>query len=329
MNQINTESILAMSQSSQIPEHILDEATDWLVLIHSGEMSEIEQQQFEQWQAEKKEHALAIQQIRHFTHGLTDLAHCFPSESLLQSNQNFNLTAKRNMLLSLSGLVVLGWAIYLMPWAKWQSDYHTNVGEIKTIPLKDGSKLILASNSYVQVNFSEQIRQIKLIEGEIYIQTAKDPQHRPFIVNTQNGSIEALGTQFTVHQENSDQTHVKVYQHAVALHPQVMSQTQILQQGQYASFTRHHTSAPFPLMDDRPYWTQHLLVVEKWPLKKVIDEIYRYKKGTYLLDTELENHLISGVFSLQNTEQSLETLAYAHQLKLNYYSPYILKITKK
>ena len=61
-----------MSQSSQIPEHILDEATDWLVLIYSGEMSEIEQQQFEQWQAEKKEHALAIQQIRHFTHGLTD-----------------------------------------------------------------------------------------------------------------------------------------------------------------------------------------------------------------------------------------------------------------
>lgn len=316
-----------MSQSSKIPEHILDAATDWLVLLHSGEMSELEQQQFAEWQAEKTEHALAMQQITQFTQGLTDLAHHFPSESLVLSNQKFNLTAKRNLLLSLSGLVVLGWAVYLVPWAKWQSDYHTKVGEIKTVPLKDGSKLILASDSYIQVNFSEKTRQIKLIEGEIYIQTSKDPQHRPFMVNTQNGSVEALGTQFTVRQENDDQTKVKVYQHAVALHPQAISQPQILHQGQRASFTRQHISAPQPLKNDQPYWTQQLLVVEQWPLKQVLNEIYRYKKGAYFIDAELENHLISGVFSLQNPEQSLETLAYAHQLKLNYYSPYILKIS--
>ncbi|MDH0032243.1 MULTISPECIES: FecR family protein [unclassified Acinetobacter] len=318
-----------MSHFSKIPPHVLDAAADWLVLLHSGEMTEIQQQQFEQWKAEKKQHALAIQQIEKFTQGLTGLANDFPSESLVQSNQKFNQTTKRNMLFSLSGLFVLGLAMYLMPWAKWQSDYHTEIGEIKTIPLKDGSQLILASDSYIQVNFSQQIRQIKLIEGEIYIQTAKDPQHRPFMVETQNGSVEALGTQFTVRQEHREQTKVKVYQHAVAIQPQASSQRQILQQGQRAFFDSSHISKPIALENDKPYWTQQLLVVEQWPLQKVLDELYRYKKGTYFIDPELKDIHISGVFSLQNTQQSLETLAYTHQLELSYYSPYLLKIKKR
>ncbi|MDF2416484.1 DUF4880 domain-containing protein [Acinetobacter beijerinckii] len=318
-----------MSQAPKIPDHVLDQAADWLVLLHSGEMTELQQQQFERWQAEKKEHALAIQQINRFTHGLTGLSNHFPSDSLVQSNQKFKLTAKRNMLFSLSGLLVIGCGMYLLPWAKWQSDYHTQVGEIKTVSLKDGSSLILASDSYINVDFSEQTRQIQLIEGEIYIQTAKDPQHRPFIVNTKDGAIEALGTQFTVRQEHHDQTRVKVYQHAVALQPLDSGQRQILKQGQRAFFDTQHISKSLPLNNDRPYWTQQLLVVEQWPLQKVLHELYRYKKGTYFIDTELKNIPISGVFSLQNPQQSLDTLAYTHQLELNYYSPYLLKIKKR
>lgn len=318
-----------MSHPSKISPQVLDAAADWLVLLHSGEMTDIQQQQFEQWKLEKKEHALAIQQIEKFTYSLTGLAERFPSESLVQSNQKFNVSTKRNMLLGLTGFFMLGFCAYLLPWAKWQSDYHTEIGEIKTIPLDDGSQLILASDSYIQVNFSQQLRQIKLIEGEIYIHTAKDSQHRPFMVETQNGSVEALGTQFTVRQEQHEQTKVKVYQHAVAIQPKVSLQRQILQQGQRAFFNSHQISKPTALENDRPYWTQHLLVVEQWPLQKVLYELYRYQKGTYLIDPELKDIRISGVFSLKNTQQSLETLAYTHQLELTYYSPYLLKIKKR
>lgn len=318
-----------MSQSPKIPDQILDQAADWLVLLHSGEMTELQQQQFEHWQAEKQEHALAIQHINKFTHGLTGLSNHFPSDSLVQSKQKFNLAAKRNMLFSLSGLLVIGYGMYLLPWAKWQSDDHTKVGEIKTVALQDGSTLILASDSYINVNFSEQTRQIQLIEGEIYIQTAKDPQHRPFMVNTKDGSIEALGTQFTVRQEHHDQTRVKVYQHAVALQPLDSGQRQILKQGQRAYFDSQQISKPLPLNNEQPYWTQQLLVVEQWPLEKVISELYRYKKGTYFIEPALKDLRISGVFSLKNPQQSIETLAYTHQLELSYYSPYVLKIKKR
>ncbi|ENW15925.1 FecR family protein [Acinetobacter pittii] len=318
-----------MSAINKIPPHVLDAAADWLVLLHSGEMTALQQQQFEQWKAEKKEHQLALQQMEKFSHGLSNLAGNFPSKALVQSNQKFNLAAKRNMLLSLSGLVIVGLSAYFIPWEKWQSDYHTKVGEIKKVSLKDGSQLIMASDCYVDVNFTQEKRQIKLIDGEIYIETAKDAQHRPFIVETKNGSVEALGTQFTVRQENSEQTKVKVYKHAVAIEPENASKRQILKQGQRAFFDEKYISKSLPLDNDQPYWTQQLLVVDQWPLQKVLDELFRYKKGSYHLDAELKNIKISGVFSLKNPEQSLETLAYSHQLELNYYSPYLLNIKKR
>ncbi|MEO4183039.1 FecR domain-containing protein [Acinetobacter pittii] len=318
-----------MSAINKIPPHVLDAAADWLVLLHSGEMTALQQQQFEQWKAKKKEHQLALQQMEKFSHGLSNLAGNFPSKALVQSNQKFNLAAKRNMLLSLSGLVIVGLSAYFIPWEKWQSDYHTKVGEIKKVSLKDGSQLIMASDCYVDVNFTQEKRQIKLIDGEIYIETAKDAQHRPFIVETKNGSVEALGTQFTVHQENSEQTKVKVYKHAVAIEPENSSKRQILKQGQRAFFDEKYISKALPLDNDQPYWTQQLLVVDQWPLQKVLDELFLYKKGTYHLAPELKNIKISGVFSLKNPEQSLETLAYSHQLELTYYSPYLLNIKKR
>lgn len=318
-----------MSAINKIPPHVLDAAADWLVILHSGEMTALQQQQFEQWKTEKKEHQLALQQMEKFSHGLSNLAANFPSEALVQSNQKFNLAAKRNMLLSLSGLMIVGLSAYFIPWEKWQSDYHTKVGEIKKVSLKDGSQLIMASDCYVDVNFTQEKRQIKLIDGEIYIETAKDAQHRPFIVETKNGSVEALGTQFTVRQENSEQTKVKVYKHAVAIEPENASKRQILKQGQRAFFDEKYISKALPLDNDQPYWTQQLLVVDQWPLQKVLDELFRYKKGSYHLDAELKNIKISGVFSLKNPEQSLETLAYSHQLELNYYSPYLLNIKKR
>jgi len=70
-------------------------------------------------------------------------------------------------------------------------------------------------------------------------------------------------------------------------------------------------------------------VVEQWPLEKVIGELYRYKKGTYFIDPTLKDLRVSGVFSLKNPQQSLETLAYTHQLELSYYSAYLLKIKKR
>jgi ferric-dicitrate binding protein FerR (iron transport regulator) len=73
---------------------------------------------------------------------------------------------------------------------------ETNFGEHKSITLKDGSEVILNSKSslsYNEDNWDED-RSIQL-NGEAYFKVAKG---KTFTVNTKNGSVEVLGTQFNV-----------------------------------------------------------------------------------------------------------------------------------
>ena len=134
----------------------------------------------------------------------------------------------------------------------------------------------MSSNSYINFHLSKNTRTVELIQGEIYIETAKDQQTRPFIVKTQYGNMQALGTQFTVRYENN-KTKLNVYQHAVAINAHNQKMPQVIQQGYRAVFDNDFISKPIPLKNNRPYWTQNLLVVENWPLKKVLHELYRYK----------------------------------------------------
>ncbi|AOA58471.1 FecR family protein [Acinetobacter larvae] len=318
-----------MPNNSALPTQILEQAADWMVLLHAGDLSEQQYQQFLNWQAADPRHAQAIQYIEKMTAGLAQLPAHFQPEQLLEAKHSFH-QIKKNIVFGLAGLCLLGGTLYLIPWDKWQADQYSAVGEIKRINLADGSQLILASNSYINIHFDQQQRQIELISGEIYIQTAKDPQHRPFVVRTDHGDVTALGTQFTVRQDDrAVQSQVHVYQHAVAIQPKQQPHSQRIGAGQYAQYDEHHVSTVRQLKNQQPYWTQQLLVVEHWPLDKVLTELYRYKKGTYLLDPRLAKIPVSGVFSLKDIEQSLEVLAYQENLSLNFYSPYLLRVQQK
>ena len=317
-----------MTTPTQLSEQVLDEATDWLVILNSGKVSHEEYQQFEHWKKQKPENALAIAQVTKLMSGISELPSNLKSESFTDSKSKFNKTLKNNITLGLSSLLIISCVLHQLPWAKWQADYYTHVGEIKSFNLKDGSKLTLSSNSYINIHLSKNTRTVELIQGEIYIETAKDQQKRPFIVKTQYGNMQALGTQFTVRYENN-KTKLNVYQHAVAINAHNQKMPQVIQQGYRAVFDNDFISKPIPLKNNRPYWTQNLLVVENWPLKKVLHELYRYKNGQYFIDPNIKNLTVSGVFSLSNTHQSLESLAYTNQLELNFYSPYVLYVKKK
>lgn len=316
-----------MTTPKKLSKQVLDEAADWLVILHSGEVSDEQYQQFKQWKNQKSENTLAIEQVQKIISGLNELPANLRHQSFTHSKNEFHQTLKNNTLLSLIGLFILTFFLYQLPWSKWQADYHTEIGEIKNISLEDGSQLILASNSYIDVEYTKQSRKIKLITGEIYIKTAKDTYKRPFFVSTSNGELEALGTQFTVRQEKK-KTKLNVYEHAVAIHSSEPAKEKIIKQGFRAVFNTQHISNAIPLKNDQPYWTQHLLVVENWPLKKVLYELYRYHQGTYLIAPNIENIQVSGVFSLTDINQSLETIAYANHLHLEFYSPYILHVKK-
>lgn len=80
--------------------------------------------------------------------------------------------------------------------------FHTVVvpagGEFK-VRLSDGTQVWLNENTrlYYPVEFAQELREIHLLEGEIYLEVAKEVRH-PFLVRTPNGKAEVLGTRFNV-----------------------------------------------------------------------------------------------------------------------------------
>ncbi|MDP0978008.1 FecR family protein, partial [Klebsiella pneumoniae] len=72
------------------------------------------------------------------------------------------------------------------PWQPWTADQHTAIGEQRHLTLPDGTRLLINTDSSLNIAFSEHVRRIELLQGEVMITTAKDPApaHRPFIVQT-------------------------------------------------------------------------------------------------------------------------------------------------
>lgn len=81
-------------------------------------------------------------------------------------------------------------------------EYATVVGEQRAFELADGSVIRLNPLSRVRVNYSDDARDIRLLEGEANFKVARDAA-RPFRVSSGRAVIQAIGTQFHVYRRSS------------------------------------------------------------------------------------------------------------------------------
>lgn len=75
--------------------------------------------------------------------------------------------------------------------------YTTTVGEVRRLPLEDGSSASINSGSRLEVDFGDRLRRVRLDEGEAWFQVARD-ETRPFRVDAGRVRVQAVGTAFSV-----------------------------------------------------------------------------------------------------------------------------------
>lgn len=80
--------------------------------------------------------------------------------------------------------------------------YQTEVGEIRRVALADRSTAAINTASDIAVVYEKQERRIRIKEGEVWFQVAKD-KARPFIVEAGPIRVEAVGTAFSVRRRAS------------------------------------------------------------------------------------------------------------------------------
>ncbi|MCG6801960.1 fec operon regulator FecR [Pseudomonas aeruginosa] len=219
-------------------------------------------------------------------------------------------------------------------WA-WQSetgeglraDYRTAKGAVSRQQLEDGSLLTLNTQSAADVRFDAHQRTVRLWYGEIAITTAKDAQQRPFRVLTRQGQLTALGTEFTVRQQDNF-TQLDVQQHAVeVLLASAPAQKRIVNAGESLQFSASEFGAVKPLDDESTSWTKGILSFSDKPLGEVIATLSRYRNGVLRCDPAVAGLRLSGTFPLKNTDAILNVIAQTLPVKIQSITRYWINIS--
>jgi transmembrane sensor len=77
------------------------------------------------------------------------------------------------------------------------ANYGTEIGEIRRVPLADGSTMVINTGSQALVDLEEARRLVRIRQGELWFQVAKDTK-RPFVVEAGKVRVQAVGTAFAV-----------------------------------------------------------------------------------------------------------------------------------
>ena len=251
----------------------------------------------------------------------------------------------------LSLAITLAWQLAPLFNSVGNGVYRTAVGEQITLPLRDGSQLLLDTGSEVRIAYEEAHRAIYLVRGKAHFDVAKDPD-RPFEVYARDGLVRAVGTAFSVYlaEENIEvlvdegkvdlarvlELEAKGAREDSARAGQVSSVNAIkvasrsvvgevflsLEVGQAANFDDKQQvfiQLSQKELQNAQAWRDGTLVFVRDPLSDVVYEVSRYTDVTIeITDPELGGLVMGGRFKVGDLDALLEVLEIGFGVKVVY-----------
>ena len=200
--------------------------------------------------------------------------------------------------------------------AAWRSDLSTPVGGTHHVTLPDGTRVQLNTDTALRIDYSDTLRRVVLLRGEIMIATAHDPV-RPFEVDTAEGRLRALGTRFNVRSLDGETT-LAVFEGAVQAHfANGAPAGYRVDAGMRARGGAQGAAAPVAVTPEDQNWTRGLLQVEDAPLAQVLAELGRYRRGYLGCEDALASIPVTGTFPLHDADRALRMLAEGLSLRIS------------
>lgn len=200
--------------------------------------------------------------------------------------------------------------------------YSTALGEQRTLTLEDGSRVVLDTETRLQVRFSRHLRSLDVQQGRVDF-TVHPDKKRPFVVDAGHGLVTATGTQFQVQVLNGGSTVTLLEGQVLVAAQQGRSHGSVtLAPGERiridaaGRLDAPRRAAEAELGSARG-WTEGNLVVKEWPLAAVVAEMNRYSPIRLRLgDPELGNVPISGVFKAGDQQSFALALEYGWLMRV-------------
>ena len=334
------------SSDSAAPAAAARAAAEWLVILSDPECTYEERLDFIAWLRRSNLHVEEFLRVSQLTQELAG-SKSWPQDSIteliekacaIDSNRVTRLVTptersgaprpaaaggRRIVQRALAATIVILISGVLIAMFDWGSKtYITNVGEMRSITLEDGSVVELNTRSRLRARFTAAERDVQLLTGEAIFRVAKNP-HRPFRVWSGETEIVAVGTEFNVDAHNSS-TVVTVLEGRVRVSNSMSSasgrstgSTQPatrpieLASGEQAVVAEYDPPRRVPVADTKraTAWTERRLIFEETTLTEVAAEFARYnEKSIHILGEPLASQRITGIFNATDQASFVEFL---------------------
>jgi transmembrane sensor len=186
----------------------------------------------------------------------------------------------------------------------------TGVGQQQVRLLRDGTRVVLNTDTRIEVNYDERARRVRLIHGEAWFDVSQQPT-RPFLVSVDGQEIRALGTSFIVRHDGIQDLSVILVEGRISVapigqHDEAASQSpQILSPGQRLIISRNHAPAvDRPALTHITAWEHGRVEFEETPLGDAAKEMNRYsKRHVIVASADIARLRIGGVFRAGDSDE--------------------------
>jgi transmembrane sensor len=272
------------------------EAADWYARLRATEISELDAVRFRTWLAGDPARRREFEAIDAFW---DDLKSIESSPEIKRVRAEIAAGRKRvsrsgmGARLASAAVLLLGVCGGVFYWQQREaSHYATEIGEQRTVPLSDGSVIVLNTDSEIRLQYSADRRSIELLRGQVNFKVAKDPA-RPFTVIAGGGEVRAVGTVFDVY-KSDDSVTVTLIEGKVAVSVAAQARDEppqeqdriILSAGEQLSYVAGEVSVK-PRNADLPRataWQARKLDFADTPLADAVAEANRYSHDQIVLD---------------------------------------------
>ncbi|WP_175652788.1 FecR family protein [Pseudomonas sp. Marseille-P9899] len=315
------------------------QAAEWLVLLSADDPVEREQAErdYQQWKYLSPAHAEAAEGMERLLASLRGIRQEPASDQrlhrLIDGEVRFTERRRRNKRLG----AVLGLSLMLLVpgWLTWQhypgallfADLDTATGQWQETRLEDGSRLILAGGSAVNLHFTASGREVELLRGDIRVEVAADAQ-RPFLVLTREGSIRALGTRFVVSKQ-AEATDLSMLESKVVARAREGQDEAVVAAGQQVRIRRDGLDS-LQVIDPQATdqaWQQHRLLARGLPLSQVLEQLERQYVGVLSFDREaLASIQVFASLPLDNPQRALQLLEASLPIEVSRVTPWLTRV---
>ena len=185
--------------------------------------------------------------------------------------------------------------------------HETAVGGRETVPLADGSKLELNTDTRLIAELRDDARVVILERGEAYFDIARD-ETRPFVVEAGGKRVTVLGTKFTVRRDGVDievvvaegKVQIDQPRARVSAAPIIVEKgTVVLARAEGTLIAEKSEAA----LDAELAWRRGLLVFDQMALQAAAAEFNRYNRVKLeIADAEAAAIRIGGSFHAENID---------------------------